>query len=224
MWHLFLVKTRAATKIQSAAKGWVTRRWVRLWRRERTHRAITLQATFRGSFLRRRVLTTWAQWEFTNAATIQSVVRMFLACNYCRQRKRVIATIRIQAMWRGFTTKRKVNLNRLGVKAANLQRLVRGVQTRKRFRKIVINYQKAAIHIQRTFRGMEARKYVAELLFARETNNRIECMAVLDAEVEWHRVHSGKLRAKLGRLQLEQQYVLHAGYRWHLCVVLIFYV
>lgn len=95
----------------------------------------------------------------------------------------------------------------LGVKAVNLQRLIRGALARKRVRKMKSARHKAATQVQRVFRGMEARKRIAVMLLERETANRLECMAVLDSEVEWHRMQRQKLQARLARLQLEQEYV-----------------
>jgi myosin heavy subunit len=204
---LFLQKTKAAIQIQRFARGWLARRWLCLWHNERTILATKVQAVFRGFYLRNRVLVAWMQWEYVNAAIIQSVMRMYLCRKQCVQHQRIIAIVRIQALWRGRTSRKRSDLLWLSVKAVNLQRLIRGMLARKKVRTMKIAQQKAATQIQRVFRGMEARKRIAAILLDRETDNRLECMAVLDSEEEWHRIQRDKLKARLARLQLDQEYV-----------------
>lgn len=205
--RLFLRKTKAATQIQRFARGWLARRWLHLWHNERTLLATKVQALFRGFYLRKRVLVAWMQWEFVNASRVQSVMRMYLCRRRCLHHQRMVAAVQIQAMWRGRTSRKRSDLLWLSAKAVNLQRLIRGVLARKKVRKMKIAQQRAATHIQRMFRGLEARKRVAAMLLDRETDNRLECMAVLDSEEEWHRIQRDKLQARLARLQLDQECV-----------------
>lgn len=186
--------------------AWVlTRRWVRIWHANRTIRVTRLQTLFRGYYIRYKVVSTWKRWEYINAAKIQSIIRMYFAKKFCRHYKREIAALHIQSAWRGFASRKRSDIRWLEARAINLQRLVRGTLARKFTRRRAARLESGAIQIQRMFRGMKARMEINTLLRDRETRNRQEFMAVLEAEEEWHRIQRDKLQARLNRKQLQQR-------------------
>ncbi|POM69556.1 IQGAP protein [Phytophthora palmivora] len=204
-WRLHFRQVKAVVQIQRVARGYLTRRWVCIWHANRTIRVTRLQALFRGYYIRYKVIPTWKRWENLNAVKIQSIIRMYFAKECCRRYKEEIAALHIQILWRGYYSRKWSDILWLDAKATNLQRLVRGTLARKHTRRRVVRLQSSAIQIQRMFRGMKARMEINIVLRDRETVNRKEFMAMLDAEEEWHRAQRDKLQARLNRKQLRQR-------------------
>ncbi|KAG7392668.1 hypothetical protein PHYPSEUDO_015056 [Phytophthora pseudosyringae] len=204
-WQMYLKQVKAVVQIQRLARGYLTRRWVRIWHANRSIRVTRLQALFRGYYIRCKVLPTWKRWEHLNAAKIQSITRVYFAQKLCRRYKREVAALHIQSVWRGFFSRKRSDIIWLEARATNLQRLVRGTLARKQTRRRAARLESGAIQIQRMFRGMRARMEINALLRDRETINRVEFMAVLETEEEWHRVQRDKLQARLNRKQLQQR-------------------
>ncbi|KAK1947829.1 hypothetical protein P3T76_000119 [Phytophthora citrophthora] len=204
-WRIYFKKVKAAVFIQKFARGYLIRQWVRIWHANQTIRVSRLQALFRGYYIRYRILPTWKRWQYLNASKIQSIIRMYLSKKICRRYKREIAMMHIQSLWRGYCSRKRSDMRWLNSKATNLQRLVRGSLARRKTLKKTARLEKAAIQIQRMFRGMKTRMGINTLLRDRENNNRQEFMTMLEAEEEWHRVQRDKLQARLNRKQLQQR-------------------
>jgi hypothetical protein len=192
-------------KIQRMARGYLSRKWVHIWHVNRTIRVTRLQALFRGYYIRCKVISTWKRWEYVNATKIQSIIRMHFAKRFCIRYRREIAVLHIQCLWRGFSSRKRIDLVWLEVRAKNLQRLIRGTLARKQTRQRAARLESSVVQIQRMFRGMKARIDVEILLRDRETRNRQEFMAVLEVEEEWHRAQRDKLQARLNRRHLQQR-------------------
>ncbi|OWZ23499.1 hypothetical protein PHMEG_0001598 [Phytophthora megakarya] len=204
-WRLYFKQVKAAVHIQGVVRGYLTRRWVRVWHVNRSIRVTRLQALFRGYYIRYKVIPTWKRWEHINATKIQSIVRMYFAKKCWRRYKEEIAALHIQIVWRGYSSRKQSDIRWLAVKTINLQRLVRGTLARKHTRRRAARLRSGAIQIQRMFRGMKTRQEINLLLRDRETINRQEVMAMLEAEEEWHRLQRDKLQARLNRKQLWQR-------------------
>lgn len=54
-WHSYLVKSKAATKIQRIVRGCVTREFIRRWYLRRTFLVVIAQAVYRGNVEREKV-------------------------------------------------------------------------------------------------------------------------------------------------------------------------
>ncbi|KAF4029477.1 IQ calmodulin binding motif-containing protein [Phytophthora infestans] len=203
--QLHFKQVKAILQIQRFARGFLTRQWVRIWHANRSIRVTRLQALFRGYFIRSQVILTWRRWEYLNASKIQSIIRMYLAKEFCQRCKREVAVLHIQSVWRGFSSRKKSDMRWLELRAINLQRLARGTLARMNARKRATRLRNGAIQIQRMFRGMKARTEIKTLLRDRETRNRQEFLAMLEVEEEWHRAQRDKLQSRLNRQQLKER-------------------
>ena len=92
-------------------RGYLRRKFVRIWHTNRTLRVTKIQAAFRGHVLR-RVFQTWCQWEHFNVIKIQAIVRGFFARRLARSRRRTMACVHIQMLWRGHRDRRRADLLR----------------------------------------------------------------------------------------------------------------
>jgi hypothetical protein len=185
-------------------RGYLCRKFVRIYYYNLTRRIVRIQAAFRG-YLMRKVLCTWKRWLVLNVIKFQSVVRGHFARHLLQKKKKQIACLHIQMLWRGYHTRKNTYLLWQSKKAINLQRIIRGALARKQVHEWKIIIQESAIHIQRIYRGMCARLHVEEILRDRETKNRQEFMAMLETEEEWYRKQRDKFIARLERLQLEKK-------------------
>lgn len=195
---------RAAIVVQSHIRGYVCRQVIKVWHQHRVYHATRIQALYRGYYIR-QVLVTWKQWESINARRIQSLIRGYFARQYVRTRQQHIAVLHIQALWRGFSTRRRSDQLWLSTKVIELQRLVRGALARKRVQRQIQQSNAAATHIQRLFRGTQGRALVNSMLRDRETENRQVWMRVLEVEEEWYQQRRDRLQTRLERFHLWEQ-------------------
>ncbi|KAH9097453.1 hypothetical protein LEN26_016983 [Aphanomyces euteiches] len=202
-WQRYVIATRAATQIQRLFRGILCRKLVGVWHLSRLRFATKIQAMYRGH-LYRRVLETRLQWEVYNATMIQRWTRGHFGRQRAVKVRQHMAALHIQCLFRGYQSRQDSDKLWLGSKATRIQKHMRRFLVQKYVRAMTTRYHKAAIAIQRIFRGTLARTKVDDILRERETHNRKVVMDVLDAEISWYISHVDKLERRLEKSRLHE--------------------
>ena len=152
VWHSYLRKTRAATKIQARARGMVTRALIRRWYLRRTWLVMLVQAAARGVISRKHCRRSLARERFA-AVMMGRVVRGYLGRVRSQSRLERWAALRIQRLWRGCVGRANADRSWLNAEVIKLQALVRGHLGRRRHGSLSAEMHGAAGAVQRTVRG-----------------------------------------------------------------------
>eukprot|EP00947_MAST-08B_sp_MAST-8B-sp1_P003791 g3791.t1 len=182
MWE-YLRRQRMATRIQKMVRGAVTRVFVARWFLRKAFLATLAQACAR----RAMVCRHWEEQcmlEGGCAVDIQRLVRGRLARQRCERIRRIHAAAKIQRLWRGVVGRARADRRWLNMQVTRMQKCCKGHLGREAYRAKRAAATKAALNVQRIFRGSEVRQERNELLYERETKAREMALALLRKEDE----------------------------------------
>ena len=124
-WHAYLVKSKAATKIQRIVRGCVTREFIRRWYLRQTFLVVIAQSVYRGNVERGKI-KIMRKREDAGILVMQKIVRGHLArCRAWRSRSHRSA-IAIQRRWRGIVGRAYADRMWLDREIMKIQALARG--------------------------------------------------------------------------------------------------
>jgi len=194
----------AATRIQAAARGMITRKLVAIWWAKRSQLAIQWQSRIRRGLSNLR----WHQQsiiEYRAARNIQRVLRGFLGRAFWWRARLNRAANDIQRLWRGQRGRGIADKLWLDRVVTNIQCWIRRNMAIRKTNIQRAEMDMAASTIARCYLGYESRKTRNNMLFERESLNRHDTVCLLTSEYEMTREEVSLLQARTARLKLDKK-------------------
>lgn len=194
-----------AVRIQKHMRGYLIRKRVAEWFVKKSSLMIKWQCRIRRWLSNKHLEITFFQ-ERNAAIIIQSMIRKKIAYIYVYKKKRNLAAIRIQCLWRGICSRIRSDRIWLNHVVIPIQVLIRKMVSRMRYKRIHKEMNTAALQIQKCFRSWRSIQNLSKKLNQREDIYREYTLAMLTAEEEWaddtilklsHRLDKKEVRNKL---------------------------
>lgn len=173
-----------AVRIQKLVRGFVTRKRVGRYAFFLNAIAIFFQARIR-RYLSNKVVRPRLKFERQCAIKIQRIIRGKLGRIKWIRKRRELAVIRIQAMWRGVSQRVLVDRLWLDRAVVPIQRQGRILLAKKRLKLIKKELYEVAIKIQSKYRAYLARKRLGARIYQREMDYRLDRIMILTSEEEF---------------------------------------
>ncbi|KAA0159602.1 hypothetical protein FNF28_05806 [Cafeteria roenbergensis] len=183
-WKKWMLASKAAVAIQRTARGFIVRRLIRDWVKQREALITKAQSVIRGKLARDEVRRE-REYLASAATDVQRTFRGWLHRARAAKHRLDVSATDIQRVWRGVVARSRADRLFLDSQACVVQRMVRGWLCRLKFRQDLTEQSGAARRIQALFRSYRARVLRNELLWDRETRSRETWMAILRSEQRW---------------------------------------
>lgn len=183
-WNKWMLASKAAVAIQRTARGFIVRRLIRDWVKQREALITKAQSVIRGKLARDEVRRE-REYLASAATDVQRTFRGWLHRSRAARHRLGVYATDIQRVWRGVVARSRADRRFLDSQACVLQSTVRGWLCRLKFRHDLTEQSGAARRIQALFRSYRARVTRNELLWDRETRSRETWMAILRSEQRW---------------------------------------
>jgi hypothetical protein len=202
-----------AVKIQKHIRGMISRKRVAEWYQKKSALMIQWQCRVR-RYLSNLHLSVTLLHEQEAIVKIQSMIRKKLASSKIQKLFKIIATIRIQSLWRGCCARIRADRLWLNRVVIPIQVLIRKMVSRMRYAAIRRERNQAALMIQRCFRSWLSIQQLSSSLNTREDIYRDYTLAMLTAEEEWaddtilkltHRLEKKAVREKMSVVVADYQ-------------------
>lgn len=195
------LRESVVVSIQACGRSFVARRLVAVWWTQTERLAVLWQSQIRRSLAVRRA-AAYITREYWAAASVQRLVRTFLADRRVRRARRDCAATRIQKVIRGAWGRVKADKVWLPKQIIQSQAVIRSALTRRRSAALKQTKTKAALVIERCYRGFLARQTRHRLLTEREDEARTALLRELadDALRLQDRITAIRKQAKQRRL------------------------
>ena len=153
----------SAIVIQAAVRSFLTRCWLRVWKRKRVYYIVRCQAHLRRRITHKR-WTTRKEIEYLRARSIQNLVRIYLAkCNLILMERIHLVNI-IAAHYHGCKARQMYTLMRKGHYVIKIQAFFRVCLCTRAYEKLSKDKYCAAREIQRCWRGYLSKQLSSTLL------------------------------------------------------------
>ena len=166
-WKLRIYQMLRVKMIQAAARGFIARRLVADWYKERLRLAIQWQARCRGYLRIKHAKLRFAE-ERAACPPIQRLIRGFLGRRRFTYLRRSLAALVLQRLWRGCVGRTESDRRWLNPRAALIQKVVRGMLGRMAMDTGKAEKADMASKIQRSWRGFFARRAQREAVRPRD--------------------------------------------------------
>jgi hypothetical protein len=203
-WKLRIYQMLRVKMIQAAARGFIARRLVADWYKERLRLAIQWQARCRGYLRIKHAKLRFAE-ERAACPPIQRLIRGFLGRRRFTYLRRSLAALVLQRLWRGCVGRTESDRRWLNPRAAVIQKVVRGMLGRMAMDTGKAEKADMASKIQRSWRGFFARRARNVKLFDRETKYREAVVAGLSAEMSYFLEQYESKQRQFRRKKLEEK-------------------
>jgi hypothetical protein len=182
-WRQAVVCQKMAQRIQKRIRGFLARKWVADWFYTRNNIVIVWQAHSRRFVANKHTYPMLAR-EKAFATKIQKIIRGKLARLRCARLSRNLAATRIQTLWRGVVGRLFTDKLWLQATVIPVQSMYRKRLALKRFVSIKMEFNNAALKIQKKFRNWYSRRRLGDRLFVREMESRMFNIRMLTSEEE----------------------------------------
>ena len=162
----------------------ITRKWVARWFNSRNNTIGGMQAVYRG-YVSNKALKPKLALEWISTIQIQRICRGRFGRIKADRIKYGMAAERIQASWRGVVARAKSDKKWLNRVVVPIQTMVRGKLARHILVDLRVEYNAAALMLQKRFRCYVAKQRVGNMLRNREVEYRIDSIALLTNDEEW---------------------------------------
>jgi hypothetical protein len=183
-WNKWMRATKAAITIQKCARGYIIRRLVKDWVKQRESLITKAQSVIRGKLARDDVQRERSYLDAA-ATDVQRAFRGFLWRYNARLAIRHREATRIQKLWRGVVARARADRVFLDAQVCKIQMIVRRWLQNLRFKRDISQHAYAATRIQALIRSYRARIRRNDLLWDRETRARETWMGIIRGEQHW---------------------------------------